>query len=57
MILIEAMYNQIMKPKVYIETSVISYLAWRPSRDLIMAAHQQVTQEWWEKQRFVLRLS
>jgi len=40
-----------MKPKVYLETSVISYLASRPSRDLIMAAHQQITQEWWEKRR------
>lgn len=40
-----------MKPKVYLETSVISYLASRPSRDLIMAAHQQITHEWWEKRR------
>jgi predicted nucleic acid-binding protein len=40
-----------MKPKVYLETSVISYLASRSSRDLIMAAHQQITQEWWEKRR------
>jgi predicted nucleic acid-binding protein len=38
-----------MKPKVYLETSVISYLASRPSRDLIVAANQQSTQEWWEK--------
>jgi predicted nucleic acid-binding protein len=38
-----------MKPKVYVETTVISYLtAWR-SRDLVMAAHQQVTEEWWRK--------
>ena len=47
----EALYNKFMKPRVYLETSVISYLASRPSRDLIMAAHQQVTHEWWEKQR------
>lgn len=40
-----------MKQKVYLETSVISYLASRPSRDLIMAAHQQITQDWWEKRR------
>ena len=38
-----------MKPTVYIETSVISYLTGKPSRDLIVAAHQQVTREWWEK--------
>jgi len=36
------------KPKVYIETSVISYLTARLSRDLIIAGHQQITQEWWE---------
>jgi predicted nucleic acid-binding protein len=36
------------KPTVYIETSVISYRAARPSRDLIVAAHQQMTHEWWE---------
>jgi len=36
-----------MKPTVYIETSVISYLTSRPSRDLIVAAHQQITQDWW----------
>jgi predicted nucleic acid-binding protein len=36
-----------MLPKAYIETSVVSYLTARPSRDLVRAAHQQVTQEWW----------
>jgi predicted nucleic acid-binding protein len=36
------------KPTVYIETSVISYWTARPSRDLLVAAHQQVTHEWWE---------
>jgi predicted nucleic acid-binding protein len=38
-----------MKPTVYIETTVISYLTAKPSRDLLIAAHQQVTHEWWEK--------
>lgn len=40
-----------MKPRIYIETSIISYLAARPSRDLITAAHQQVTHEWWDTRR------
>ena len=40
-----------MKSKVYIETTVISYLAARPSRDLIVAGHQQITHEWWQTPR------
>ncbi len=38
------------KSTVYIETSVISYLAAPLSRDLLVAAHQQVTLQWWETQ-------
>jgi len=38
-----------LKPKVYIETSVPSYLtAWR-SRDLVVAGNQETTREWWER--------
>ena len=37
-----------MKQSVYIESSVISYLTAKPSRDLIVAAHQQLTREWWD---------
>ena len=40
-----------MRPTVYVETSIISYLAARPSRDLITAAHQQVTHVWWRERR------
>jgi len=40
-----------MRPKVYLETSVPSYLISRPSRDLIVAAHQEVTREWWLSRR------
>jgi len=48
-----------MKPSVYVETSVLSYLAARPSRDLLVAAHQQVTHEWWSlaRDRFALCVS
>lgn len=40
-----------MKAKVYIETSVISYLTARPSNDIRATANQNVTIEWWEMQR------
>ncbi|MFQ5605939.1 MAG: type II toxin-antitoxin system VapC family toxin [bacterium] len=40
-----------MKPKVYLETTIISYLtAWR-SPQLIMAAHQEATRYWWDEQK------
>lgn len=38
-----------MKPRVYIETTVPSYLTAWPSRDLLRAAHQQITREWWDR--------
>ena len=37
-----------MKRKVYIETSVISYLTARFSKTILGAAHQQITLAWWE---------
>jgi hypothetical protein len=40
-----------MKPKVYIETTIISYLtAWR-SPQLVMAANQEMTRTWWDEER------
>ena len=47
-----------METKVYIETTIASYLAGWPSRDLVVAAHQQITKEWWESRtRFDLYVS
>ena len=40
-----------MKPRVYLETTIVSYLPARPSRDLMTAAHQQITQQWWQTRR------
>ncbi len=39
------------KPKVYVETTVISYLVAWPSNDVVLAAHQQITQAWWTVRR------
>ena len=36
---------------VYVETSVISYLVSLPSRDLRVAAWQQITTQWWEQEK------
>jgi len=36
---------------VYLETTISSYLVAHPSRDLILAAHQELTREWWEAER------
>ena len=37
-----------MKPKLYVGTSIISYLTARPNRDVVINANQQLAQEWWE---------
>ena len=39
------------KPTIYIETSIISYLAAWPSPDLMTAACQQITTKWWRGYR------
>lgn len=36
---------------VYLETIFISYLVARASRDVIVAAHQQTTHDWWDTRR------
>ena len=40
-----------MKRRVYLETTIVSYLVARPSRDLVVAAHQELTSEWWADQQ------
>ena len=36
-----------MKKRVYIETTVVSYFTARPSRDIIVAGHQEATRDLW----------
>ena len=38
-----------MKSRVYLETTIVSYLTAVPTRDIVQAAHQQITREWWER--------
>lgn len=38
-----------MKKHVYIETTVVSYLTAKPSRDIMIAGHQEATRELWAK--------
>lgn len=45
-----------MAERVYIETTVVSYLTARPNRDLVIAAHQQITHEWWDTRRATYEL-
>ena len=46
-------------PSLYLETTIPSYLAAYPSRDLVIAAHQQITHDWWRTapSRFDLYIS
>jgi hypothetical protein len=44
------------KSRLYLETTIPSYLTSRPSRDLIIAGHQQITREWWERRRHNFQL-
>lgn len=48
--------SRMMKPKVYVETTVVSYLTARPNRDIVVAAHQQITREWWDTRREYFQL-
>ena len=39
------------KSSLYLESTIPSYLAAHPSRDLIVAAHQQIAHDWWQQAR------
>jgi hypothetical protein len=38
-----------MMPSAYLETTIVSYFCARPSRDLIIAAQQEITRHWWQE--------
>lgn len=43
---------------VYVETTIVSYLTARPSRDVVLAAHQTLTRAWWRgRTAYELRVS
>jgi hypothetical protein len=47
-----------MKPTVYVETTIPSYLTAWPSRDIVRAGEQQLTRDWWARRsEFDLRVS
>jgi hypothetical protein len=48
-----------MSAPVYIETTIVSYLTAQPTRDLVLAARQELTREWWNehKPRFAVYVS
>ena len=45
-----------MKPTVYIETTIVSYLTAWPSRDILRAAQEILTRDWWSKARPLFEL-
>lgn len=45
-----------MTPSVYVETTIIGYLAMEPSGVLRIAANQQTTREWWADHRICRRM-
>ena len=37
--------------RIYIESTIPSYVVARPARDLLQAARQQLTKDWWDFKR------
>jgi predicted nucleic acid-binding protein len=48
-----------MKESIYLETTVVSYYTSKPSRDIVILAHQEITREWWPRaiKRFDIYIS
>lgn len=44
------------KATLYVETSIVSYLTARRSHDLITAARQEITRQWWDIRRSCFQL-
>ena len=38
-----------MRESIYLETTIVSYYTSKPSRDIIVLAHQEITRQWWLK--------
>jgi predicted nucleic acid-binding protein len=45
-----------MKPRVYVETTVLGYLTTWPSGDLVVAGRQKITRDWWRYAQGVFEL-
>jgi hypothetical protein len=46
-----------MKPLLYLETTIPSYLLSRPSRDVVVAGRQEITRQWWNVRRADFRIA
>jgi PIN domain len=45
------------KPRIYVETTIVSYLVgWLNRRDLYVAANQEYTRQWWAERRHAFAL-
>jgi len=38
-----------MRESIYLEKTIVSYYTSKPSRDIIVLAHQEITRQWWLK--------